>query len=56
MHIKGRERHRHIIFPSKISGVIKEINADRLEEPSCAFAQVGDKVTIKWLTVGGIDI
>jgi hypothetical protein len=36
--------------------MIKEINADRLEDPSCAFTQDGDKVAIKQLMVGGICI
>jgi hypothetical protein len=36
--------------------VIQAFNDDKLEEPSCAFAQAGDKVAIKWLTVGGIYI
>jgi hypothetical protein len=36
--------------------MIKEFNADKLEEPSCAFTEAGDKVSIKWLMVGGICI
>jgi hypothetical protein len=36
--------------------MIWAFNVDKMEEPSCAFTQAGDKVAIKWLMVEGICI
>jgi hypothetical protein len=43
-------------FASRIKSVIQEFNEDKLEDPSCAFTQAGDKVAIKWLIVERICI
>jgi hypothetical protein len=43
-------------FSSRIKSVIHEFNDDKMEEPSFSFTQDGDKVSIKWLMVGGIFI
>jgi hypothetical protein len=51
---KGQMLPSH--FASRIKSVIQAFNDDKLEEPSCAFTQDGDKVSIKWLMVGGICI
>jgi hypothetical protein len=51
---KGEASPSHFSFENM--SVIKAFNIDKMEDPSCAFAQFGDKVTIKWLTVGGICI
>jgi hypothetical protein len=52
--MKGEALPSH--FASRIKSGIKAFNDDKLEEPSCAFAQDGDKVSIKWLIVGEICI
>jgi hypothetical protein len=58
--MSGAHSRKGEVLPSHFSfenlSVIKAFNVDKLEEPSCAFAQAGDKVSIKWLMVGGICI
>jgi hypothetical protein len=51
---KGEAPPSH--FSLRIKIVIQEFSDDKLEEPSFAFTHAGDKVTIKWLMVGGICI
>jgi hypothetical protein len=51
---KGEATPSH--FSSRIQSMVQAFNDDKLEEPNCASAQAGDKVSIKWLTAGRIYI
>jgi hypothetical protein len=51
---KGEASPSH--FGLENLSMMRVFNVDKLEKPSCAFAQARDKVSIKWLMVGRICI
>jgi hypothetical protein len=45
-----KERHRSLIFSSRIQGMVQALSEDKLEETNHAFVEDGDKATINRMT------
>jgi hypothetical protein len=43
---KGGERNHPLIFPFECKLQLRQLNDFRMEEPSCAFVQIVDDVTL----------